>query len=274
MIDNEKTKKNLREKKLDKNNDKFYQYYEQKSADKETLNRFTKIKYNVEKYIKSQAKSVTVADIGCGAGVQSILWAKSGYKVRGIDINQNLIDLAAKNASNSGLDIEFLCGSATDLPWQDSSIDVCLVPELLEHVPFWHECLEEFARILKPGGILFLSTNNKLCPKQQEFELPLYSWYPRRLKRHYEKLAVTTRPELVSYAQFPAVNWFSYYGLRKELRHLGFEKSYDRFDVGLIKTSSSLSRVLLKIITTIFLFRWLAHVFTPYTMVIAIKEKD
>jgi 2-polyprenyl-3-methyl-5-hydroxy-6-metoxy-1,4-benzoquinol methylase len=100
---------------------------------------------------------------------------------------------------------------------------VCLLPELLEHVVEWMACLKETARILRPGGVLFLSTTNKLCPSQQEFSLPLYSWYPRPLKRHFEKLAVTKRPELENFARYPAVNWFSFYSLRSELSRLGFD---------------------------------------------------
>jgi 2-polyprenyl-6-hydroxyphenyl methylase/3-demethylubiquinone-9 3-methyltransferase len=59
--------------------------------------------------------------------------------------------------------------------WPNRSMDVCLVPELLEHVREWRECLADFARVLRPGGVLVLTTNNKLCPVQQEFNLPLYS---------------------------------------------------------------------------------------------------
>jgi 2-polyprenyl-3-methyl-5-hydroxy-6-metoxy-1,4-benzoquinol methylase len=55
-------------------------------------------------------------------------------------------------------------------------MDVCLLPELLEHVADWQSCLNEAARVLRPGGLLYLSTTNVLCPRQQEFNLPLYSF--------------------------------------------------------------------------------------------------
>jgi 2-polyprenyl-3-methyl-5-hydroxy-6-metoxy-1,4-benzoquinol methylase len=40
----------------------------------------------------------SVADIGCGAGTQSIMWAQKGHEVHGLDINAQLVELAAKRA--------------------------------------------------------------------------------------------------------------------------------------------------------------------------------
>ncbi len=62
---------------------------------------------------------------------------------------------------------------------------------------------------MRPGGVLYLTTTSCLCPSQMEFRLPLYSWYPGFLKRRYERLAKTTRPELANFAIYPAVHWFS-----------------------------------------------------------------
>ncbi len=93
-----------------------------------------------------------------------------------------------------------------------------MLPELLEHVEDWQTCLNEAVRALRPGGALYLSTTNALNPVQDEFELPFYSWYPGFLKRHYERLAVTTRPELVNHAKYPAVHWFTFFGLKPYLR--------------------------------------------------------
>ena len=75
-------------------------------------------------------------------------------------------------------------------------MDVCLLPELLEHVADWQSCLKEAPRVLRSGGLLYLSTTNVLRPRQEEFNLPLYSWYPGPLKRYCERLAMTTRPAL------------------------------------------------------------------------------
>ena len=215
--------------------------------------------------------NLSVADIACAAGAQSMIWARDGHAVRGIDISEGLIEIAQKRAREEGLDVDLRVASAEKLPWPDQFADVCLLPEVLEHVPAWRACLAEAVRVLKPNGVLYLSTTNRLCPLQQEFDLPLYSWYPGWLKRRYERLAVTSRPELVNHATYPAVNWFDFFSLRKE-RELSGLTCLDRFDVSALGEHSRLARVLLGAVRAIPPMRWLAHVATSYTVVFAVRR--
>jgi len=213
-----------------------------------------------------------VADVGCGAGAQAMLWARDGHAVVALDVNQPLVELGRQRALKENIVVDFRVGTATDLPWPDASVDICLVPELLEHVSDWQTCLDEFARVVRPGGLLYLSTTNKLCPKQQEFDLPLYSWYPAALKRRYERLSVTTRPELVNHAKYPAVNWFTPYSLRTELSQLGFTRMLDRFDCLVLDNVSLKKNSVTKAMNIIPLFRWLGHLCTPSTTLFAVKQ--
>lgn len=252
----------------------FYEYYANESESQSTVRRFSAIKDVVQGNLTEalhQKSVLQVADIGCGAGTQSIMWAKEGYEVFGLDINKPLVELARERADNQALNISFDVGTADNLPWGDASMDVCLVPELLEHVENWEECLDEFSRILRPGGVMFLSTNNWLCPVQQEFSLPLYSWYPGRLKKYYEKLAVTTKPELVNYAKYPAVNWFSFYSLSRAMEKRGFQ-SLDRFDIKKQKNLSVAARVVYSLLRASRFARFVGHVLTPYTQLLGVKK--
>jgi 2-polyprenyl-6-hydroxyphenyl methylase/3-demethylubiquinone-9 3-methyltransferase len=253
--------------------DKFVEYYAAESLTDETLQRFQGIKRAVEvaaRLFECPQARWTVADVGCGAGTQCALWARDGHSVRGIDINAELIALGNARAATEGLATKLEVGTATALPWADDSVDVCLCPELLEHVPDWETCLKEVIRVLRPGGIVYLSTTNRLCPVQQEFDLPVYSWYPGRLKRRYERLATTTRPELANHAKYPAVNWFTYYQLRRYLSQRGF-RCLDRFDVAAGADRGVARNLVLTLLTTIPPLRFLGHVATPGTTVFAQK---
>jgi len=248
----------------------FFQYYADESLSERTLLRYTGIRDAVLRVIRPGSKRLRVADIGCGAGTQAYLWAESGHAFHGLDVNQPLIELARQRAREAGVEASFEVGSATALPWDDESMDVCLLPELLEHVAEWETCLDEAARVLVVGGVLYLSTTNKLCPKQGEFELPMYSWYPAPLKRHFERLATTSHPQLVNHATYPAVNWFSFYGLRAFLEKRGFE-CMDRFDLAALGDHGALQQTALRAVRSIPPLRLLAHVATPYTAVLARK---
>ena len=136
----------------------------------------------------------------------------------------------------------------------------------------WEVCLDEVQRVLRPLGVLYLSTSNKLCPRQNEFDLPLYSWYPGALKRHFVQLAVTRKPGLVQHAQYPAVNWFSYYSLRNALAERGFE-SFDRFDTIDEKRKGAIARCVIGAVRKSRVLRWLGQVATPYTLVVAVKQR-
>jgi ubiquinone/menaquinone biosynthesis C-methylase UbiE len=254
----------------------FYDYYAEQSVTPETMQRLIGIKDSVIGFLMANESTKDlkdVADIGCGAGTLALLWAKEGYNVKGLDVNEPLVELARKRSEEAGLSAEFFVGSATELPWEDASVDICIVPELLEHVPDWEACLNEFIRVLRPGGIIYLTTTNKLCPKQYEYKLFGYSWYPAPLKRRYERLAVTTRPEIVGYATYPAVNWFSFYSLRDALAKRHFS-AWDRFDIMRLTKGNVLVQLVTNLIRLLPPLRFVAQVLTPYTVLIAQKKAD
>jgi 2-polyprenyl-6-hydroxyphenyl methylase/3-demethylubiquinone-9 3-methyltransferase len=258
----------------DSSDDPFVAYYEKQSVSAESVARFSRVKELVLRVRRTRgapADGLDVADIGCNAGTQALMWAGDGHNVHGIDINEPLLAIARERARESGLAVEFVAGTASELPWGSASMDICLMPELLEHIPDWDRCLQEAARILRPGGVLFLSTTNRLCPRQMEFELPLYGWYPAPLKRHFERLAVTTRPELVNHAGFPAINWFTPYQLRERLEQLGF-LTWDHFDWIDVQRRGSAVGTATRLIRTLPPLRWLAHVATPYSMVLGVRH--
>jgi 2-polyprenyl-6-hydroxyphenyl methylase/3-demethylubiquinone-9 3-methyltransferase len=252
---------------------RFVDYYAKQSLSQQTLERFEAVKERTLAVLRRFGRStrnLAVADIGCGPGAQSLLWASEGHRVSGLDISVPLVELARSRAAEAGLKAEFTVGTATDLPFDSEAFDVVLVPELLEHLPQWEPCLREVVRVLRPGGVIYLCTTNRLCPVQQEFNLPLYSWYPAWLKRRCEKLAVTTHGEWVQYTSFPAVNWFSFYQLRDELAKFRIT-SLDRFDV--LDTSGSAKRAaVVNAMRLVSPLRFVGQVLTPHTAVYGFKQ--
>jgi ubiquinone/menaquinone biosynthesis C-methylase UbiE len=250
----------------------FYRYYERQSKTDQALVRFATIQATILRLMGPRDEAMHIADVGCGAGTQTRLWAARGHIAHGADINAALIDLARQRAAQDRLAVEFSVASATGLPWADASMDVCIAPELLEHVADWTACIEQFVRVLKPGGVLYLSTSNVLCPSQEEFDLPMYSWYPAPFKRHFEELARTTHPELAGHATYPAVNWFSYYGLRRILAGHGLQ-CLDRFDMIDLAPRPLLVRSLVRLVRALPPLRLLGHILTPYTTLMAFKPR-
>lgn len=252
----------------------FYEYYKNYSESPATLQRFEAIaevvlRLRAEKTGLAAATGLDVLDVGCNAGTQSRFWRQHRYT--GVDINAPLVELARQRAAAEGSAARFEVASATRLPFADAAFDVCLLPELLEHVQEWRSCLDEAARVLRPGGVLYLSTSSWLCPKQQEFNLPGYSWYPGFIKRRIERRAVTDWPEVANHAKYPAVNWFSFYGLSRYLADKGF-RSYSRFSIMRLDNKSAAARAVVGLVRTLPPLELLGLMATEGTQMVAVRR--
>ncbi len=102
-----------------------------------------------------------IADIGCGGGLTAEPLARLGAAVTGVDPSPAAISAAQRHASLGGLDIEYVNGSAEDLLEAGRTFDGVLALEVIEHVPDPAAFLSVCAGLLRPGGLLILSTLNR-----------------------------------------------------------------------------------------------------------------
>lgn len=100
-----------------------------------------------------------VLDIGCGGGILSEAMAKAGAMVVGLDVEPQAIEQAALHAAQEGVCVEYICSPIEQ--YENDAFDVITCMEMLEHVTCPNLVIEHAARLLKPGGILFLSTINR-----------------------------------------------------------------------------------------------------------------
>lgn len=112
-------------------------------------------------FIKSHTplSGLTVLDVGCGGGILSEAMAKEGGKIVGIDATQEAVDAAVAHALQSQLEIDYLCVPVEH--HESAGYDVITCMELLEHVTEPALVVSHCQRLLKPGGMLFLSTINR-----------------------------------------------------------------------------------------------------------------
>ncbi len=99
----------------------------------------------------------TLLDIGCGSGQTAIPAAKNGARVTGIDIAESLIAHARRRAREAELEIRFDVGDAEELPYADASFDTAISLIGAMFAPRPERVVAEFARVLKPGGKLYMA---------------------------------------------------------------------------------------------------------------------
>jgi SAM-dependent methyltransferase len=106
-----------------------------------------------------------VLDAACGSGYGSAMLAESAGSVIGIDISGEAVGYARSNyaaAAAAGAEIEFSEGDCLALPLNDHSVDVAVAFEIIEHIKDAAGFLRELRRVLRPHGLLILSTPNRL----------------------------------------------------------------------------------------------------------------
>jgi 2-polyprenyl-6-hydroxyphenyl methylase/3-demethylubiquinone-9 3-methyltransferase len=103
-----------------------------------------------------------VLDVGCGGGLLAEALARAGAEVTAIDLAPGMIEVARLHAAESGLGIDYRLAAAEDVARvSPQGFDVVTCMEMLEHVPEPAAMTATLARLLRPGGALFVSTLNR-----------------------------------------------------------------------------------------------------------------
>lgn len=109
-------------------------------------------------------KGARILDLGCGAGLTSLKLSQRGFIVVGIDISENMLELARKNCTKVGLECNatFQLGNAEELVLQDNSFDTVIAMGVIEYLKWDRWALQEIHRVLKPRGYLIVTVPNMI----------------------------------------------------------------------------------------------------------------
>ncbi|MCL6709949.1 bifunctional 2-polyprenyl-6-hydroxyphenol methylase/3-demethylubiquinol 3-O-methyltransferase UbiG [Pseudomonas sp. R2.Fl] len=135
-----------------------------------------------------------ILDIGCGGGLLSEPIARMGADVLGADASEKNIGIASTHAAQTGVKVDYRAVTAEDLAAAGETFDVVLAMEIVEHVADVDFFISTCASMVRPGGLLLMSTINRtlkaaaLAIVGAEYVL---RWLPRGTHQ-YEKLV---RPE-------------------------------------------------------------------------------
>jgi len=114
----------------------------------------------IERYITLNSRKIV--DVGCGGGILTEGLAKRGAQVLGIDLSEELIDVADLHGLESGVQARYQKISAESLAQQQpGSFDHVTCMEMLEHVPDAGSIISACATLVKPNGMVFFSTLNR-----------------------------------------------------------------------------------------------------------------
>ncbi len=126
-------------------------------------------------------KSRNVLDLGSGRGKFLVELAQNNVKSIGLELNREYIQKSAYLAKEKNVSIRVDQGVGEKLPYNDNSFDFINMAEVIEHVDSPDKVMKESFRVLKQGGLIYVSVPNRFGIKDQHFNLYFINWMPRFL---------------------------------------------------------------------------------------------
>jgi ubiquinone/menaquinone biosynthesis C-methylase UbiE len=124
-----------------------------------------------------QASYKVVADVGCGFGRSLPRLHKefAPQRLIGMDIDPEMLEASAREVMTAGIQAEFINCSSSNLTLPDNSVDLLFCHQTFHHLIEQENAINEFFRVLKPGGVLLFAESTKRY---------IHSWVIRLLFRH------------------------------------------------------------------------------------------
>jgi len=151
-------------------------------------------------------RSRRIADIGTGTGImKSVLEERSGRRIVGFELDVPFV-----------VDRQGVVGAdACRLPVADDSFDLVLLNHVYEHVEDQPGLFREAWRVLRPGGIAYVTAGSRYAVLEPHYRLPFLSWLPRGAADAYLRASGRGRT-------YAGVRFLSYRGVRRLMERAGF----------------------------------------------------
>ncbi|MEH6626341.1 MAG: class I SAM-dependent methyltransferase [Motiliproteus sp.] len=133
---------------------------------------------DVERLISKRQESYNVVvDVGCGYGrsLRKLHERFSPQRLIGMDIDPEMLIHSQQEAEKEGINAEFIQGSSSALRLPDNSVDLLFCHQTFHHLIEQEKAIDEFFRVLKPGGVLLFAESTRRY---------IHSWIIKLLFRH------------------------------------------------------------------------------------------
>lgn len=103
-----------------------------------------------------------VLEVGCGAGVDLVRFARGGARVTGVDLSPSAINLARANFEQQGLSGRLEVADGEHLPFPDDTFDLVYAHGVVQYTANPERLVDECRRVLKPGGQAVFQVYNRI----------------------------------------------------------------------------------------------------------------
>lgn len=187
-----------------------------------------------ENIIKLVARFVPVTpttdifEIGAGLGWFEVLCAKRGLSCSAIEFNPVIRDTALALARREGVEVDIAFGDIETTDIGHERFDVIIATSVFEHVRNYGRGFARVYDALRPGGVFYFYSTNKFSLRSGEYtDFPLYGWFPYAMR---QRIRVSQQGAGIVESSGIDFNQFTYWGLARHFRSLGFTRVLDRVD--------------------------------------------
>jgi SAM-dependent methyltransferase len=103
-----------------------------------------------------------VLDVGCGAGVEVVRFARAGARVTGVDLAATAIELTRQNLAQQGLTARLEVADGEALPFADASFDFVFAHGVVQYTSGDRQLVAEVHRVLRPNGLAVFQAYNRV----------------------------------------------------------------------------------------------------------------
>jgi ubiquinone/menaquinone biosynthesis C-methylase UbiE len=141
---------------------------------------------HLEEHVRLAGASLL--DLGCGLGTMLVEAGRRGAEVAGVEPDPDSLALSRARLAEAGVPGVVVAGVGESLPFADASFTAITCCSVLEHTRSPLAVLEEAARVLEPGGWLYLGVPNALGCVERHYKVFLPPGMPRALARAWLRL--------------------------------------------------------------------------------------
>jgi ubiquinone/menaquinone biosynthesis C-methylase UbiE len=123
--------------------------------------RYDKLNYLPRLVDVSTYQGKSLLEVGCGAGIDLVRFARAGAVVTGIDLSTTAIELARKNIEQNGLKADLWVMNGESMQFPDNSFDVVYAHGVLQYTADVEKMVAEIHRVVKPGGEVVVMVYNR-----------------------------------------------------------------------------------------------------------------
>lgn len=170
-------------------------------------------------------RNASILEIGSGMGGLLVAFRLAGYDgVKGIEYNRDYCRITELRARRNGVFVDLANGAAENLPYMDHSMDYVFCIDVLEHVRNPIAAIREMNRVLRPGGLAWVTIVNRFALRDPHYHRYLVNHMPSRLGQFFaDRLSPKTGHHNPDHQKLTDMHYFTYGRIRKLFRSCGFE---------------------------------------------------